>query len=195
MGEKIIDPELRKFFDSLKVKDAKPVTKPSEPKEKTLHKDEPVKVPKKKAEIAHRMFAMQAEVRKSPRFPRSEQKEMPNLQTGRIWNKTDARKDIIGHCRDMEEINAAEYAWLHPYKLILTAFSPLGEGKDPNNPKDKKNLEHKIKDRHFTGFNVYEITDESETTWQVKMAIVKGKHEQFYQHNEKEGVETVSLAI
>ena len=42
MGEKIIDPELRKFFDSLKVKDAKPVTKPSEPKEKTLHKDEPV---------------------------------------------------------------------------------------------------------------------------------------------------------
>lgn len=43
MGEKIIDPELRKFFDSLKAKDAKPVTKPSEPKEKTLHKDEPVK--------------------------------------------------------------------------------------------------------------------------------------------------------
>ena len=47
MGEKIIDPELRKFFDSLKVKDAKPVTKPSEPKkepkEKPLHKDEPVK--------------------------------------------------------------------------------------------------------------------------------------------------------
>lgn len=29
------------------MKDAKPVTKPSEPKEKTLHKDEPVKVPKK----------------------------------------------------------------------------------------------------------------------------------------------------
>jgi len=27
MGEKIIDPELRKFFDSLKVKDAKPVAK------------------------------------------------------------------------------------------------------------------------------------------------------------------------
>ncbi len=44
MGEKIIDPELRKFFDSLKVKDAKPATKPSETKEKTLHKDEPVKV-------------------------------------------------------------------------------------------------------------------------------------------------------
>ncbi len=32
MGEKIIDPVLRKFFDSLKAKDAKPVTKPSEPK-------------------------------------------------------------------------------------------------------------------------------------------------------------------
>lgn len=47
MGEKIIDPVLRNFFDSLKAKDAKPVTKPSEPKEKTLHKDEPVKVPKK----------------------------------------------------------------------------------------------------------------------------------------------------
>ena len=47
MGEKIIDPELRKFFDSLKVKDAKPVTKPVETKEKTLYKDEPVKVPKK----------------------------------------------------------------------------------------------------------------------------------------------------
>jgi hypothetical protein len=31
MGEKIIDPELRKFFDSLKVKDAKPVTKPIHP--------------------------------------------------------------------------------------------------------------------------------------------------------------------
>ncbi len=36
MGEKIIDPELRKFFDSLKVKDAKPVTKPSEPKKQHL---------------------------------------------------------------------------------------------------------------------------------------------------------------
>ncbi len=46
MGEKIIDPVLRKFFDSLKVKDTKPVTKPVETKEKTLHKDEPVKVPK-----------------------------------------------------------------------------------------------------------------------------------------------------
>ena len=46
MGEKIIDPELRKFFDSLKVKDAKPVTKPSETKEKTLHKDEPVRLRK-----------------------------------------------------------------------------------------------------------------------------------------------------
>ena len=32
MEEKIIDPVLRKFFDSLKAKDAKPVTKPSEPK-------------------------------------------------------------------------------------------------------------------------------------------------------------------
>ena len=51
MGEKIIDPELRKFFDSLKVKDAKPVTKPVETKEKTLHKDEPVKVPKKAKEL------------------------------------------------------------------------------------------------------------------------------------------------
>ena len=51
MGEKIIDPVLRKFFDSLKVKDAKPVTKPSETKEKTLHKDEPVKVPKKAKEL------------------------------------------------------------------------------------------------------------------------------------------------
>ena len=51
MGEKIIDPELRTFFDSLKVKDAKPVTKPVETKEKTLHKDEPVKVPKKAKEL------------------------------------------------------------------------------------------------------------------------------------------------
>ena len=32
MGEKIIDPELSKFFDSLKVKDAKPVRKPVETK-------------------------------------------------------------------------------------------------------------------------------------------------------------------
>lgn len=53
MGEKIIDPELRKFFDSLKVKDAKPIVNPSEPKKekapeprKDFHKDEPVRLRK-----------------------------------------------------------------------------------------------------------------------------------------------------
>ena len=79
-----------------------------------------------------------------------------NLVTGRLLRNKTAQEDLLFHSIGMAAIEAAVYAWNHPEKLRFKRFSPLGEGKDINNPKDVKNLKKKKK-RGAIGYNQYEF--------------------------------------
>lgn len=124
------------------------------------------------------IHALRNEAQKSGKFILSEEREMANLQTGRIWNKGEARNLLIKHLRSDEYVTAAIYIWNHPEELRFVRNSPLGEGKDLNLPKDIANIEKK-KARHVTSYNQYQIDINGET-WMVKMEVISDKREQFY---------------
>lgn len=118
------------------------------------------------------------EIRKSSSFPLSEERSMKNLRTGRIWNKGEARNNLINHIYNEEELMAATYAWKHPEQLRFVRNSPLGEVKNLNNPKDAANIAKK-RDRNVTSYNQYEITFNN-AVWSVKMEVKDDRKEQFY---------------
>lgn len=124
------------------------------------------------------------EIRKSSSFPISEERTMINLQTGRIWNKGEARRHLIDHIWSKDELKAAQYAWEHPEQLKYVRNSPLGEGKNPENPKEAANIEKKRK-RGVTSYNQYEIAF-NRKVWTIKMEVMNGKREQFY-HIKRKG--------
>lgn len=108
----------------------------------------------------------------------SEERRLKNVHTGKIWNKGEARKNLINHVINEEELEAAKYAWEHPEQLKYIRNSPLGEVKDLENPKDAANVEKKRK-RGVTSYNQYEIAFNDEV-WTVKMEVINNKREQFY---------------
>lgn len=118
------------------------------------------------------------EISKSSSFPLSEERRLKNVRTGKVWNKGEARKNLINHVLNEEELEAAKYAWEHPEKLEYVRNSPLGEVKDLENPKDAANVEKKRK-RGVTSYNQYEFTFNDEV-WTVKMEVINNKREQFY---------------
>ncbi len=118
------------------------------------------------------------EISKSSSFPLSEERRLKNVHTGKIWNKGEARKNLINHVINEEELEAAKYAWEHPEQLKYIRNSPLGEVKDLENPKDAANVEKKRK-RGVTSYNQYEIAFNDEV-WTVKMEVINNKREQFY---------------
>ena len=124
------------------------------------------------------------EIRKSSSFPISEERTMINLQTGRIWNKGEARRHLIDHTWSEDELKAARYAWEHPEELRFVRESPLGEGKNLDNAKDAANIKKK-RSRGVTLYNEYELKINGET-WAVKMEAINDKREQFY-HIKRKG--------
>ena len=118
------------------------------------------------------------EIRKSSSFPLSEERSMKNLRTGRIWNKGEARNNLINHIYNEEELMAATYAWKHPEQLRFVRNSPLGEVKNLNTPKDAANIAKK-RGRNVTSYNQYEITFNN-AVWSVKMEVKDDRKEQFY---------------
>ena len=107
MGEKIIDPELRKFFDSLKVKDTKSVTKPVETKEKTLHKDEPVK--EQTYESDKEAFkAIRKEYRAEMLARESTSIESDDIYSHRLYYGSTEKKLIMSHAYTLSELGSSE---------------------------------------------------------------------------------------
>jgi len=89
---------------------------------------------------ASKLHEWHKEIRQSSSFPISEERTMINLQTGRIWNKGEARRHLIDHIWSEDELKAAQYAWEHPEELRFVRKSPLGEGKNLDNAKDAANI-------------------------------------------------------
>lgn len=121
----------------------------------------------------------QKQVRNSEHFPVFQTPcEMNNLKTGMLHCSGKARDNLINHCRNVEELEVAEFIWNHPEQLRHIGESPLGEVKDLTNPKHVANLEKK-KTRGVTGYQIYEFEYKNKT-WKVKLETTKHGKEQFY---------------
>jgi hypothetical protein len=63
-------------------------------------------------------------------------------------------------------------------KLQFVRVSPLGEGKDLNNERNRKNIENK-QNRGVTAYNIYEV-ERYGVTWFLKFEVVNDKAETLY---------------
>lgn len=111
-------------------------------------------------------------------------REATNLTTGQLTQTRKAMQRAYGHAFNQEEFAMYDYIVANIDKLVFKSFSPLGEGKDLTNPKDKKNIKNK-RDRGVTGYNAYSIIV-SGIEWQVKTEVYKNKNEAVYHILKKE---------
>lgn len=101
-----------------------------------------------------------------------------NLYTGKLTKSSSAKKEFLNHAETLGALDAAKAAWNNPSSLRRVRVSPLGEGKDMNNPDNVKNIEKKKK-RGITNFNVYRMNHDGRR-WTVKTAQYKKGYETFY---------------
>ena len=120
---------------------------------------------------------LQKEIKASNRFPVSEKQEFLNVKTRYIENKGKARKFFIDHCRNKEELDAAEFIWNNPQCLEFVKYSKLGEVKDMTNEKAQKNIAKKEK-RKVLSYNLYQF-DYNNKKWRVKIEVYENC-ERFY---------------
>lgn len=82
------------------------------------------------------------------------------------------------HCYNKEEVEAAKYIWENPDKMRFIRKSPLGEGKNMEDPYDMKNIQKK-KDRGVKEYMIYEF-DYKGKTYTLKTELHEKGFEQFY---------------
>ena len=116
----------------------------------------------------------------SDNFPTSgsERIAFGNLYTGKLTKSSSAKKEFLNHAETIDALDAAREAWNNPSALKRIRISPLGEGKDMDNPKDAKNIGKKQK-RNITNFNVYQLNYNGRK-WTVKTAQYKRGYETLY---------------
>lgn len=104
--------------------------------------------------------------------------DFSNLATGRMLRSEKTLGKLLWHCRSLEEINAAMYAWEHPESLTFIEPQALGAVKDMSNPVDVANVRNKW--RH--GVREYEIyrLDYNDVSWRVKTQKHKKGFEMLY---------------
>ena len=101
-----------------------------------------------------------------------------HLQTGSYYQTKKSFARAIGHARDIEQAEMYEDIRNHLKDLVFVRHSPLGEGKDLSNPKDKKNVEAKS-DRGVTGYNIYTLVKDNDN-WIITTEVYKTRTETIY---------------
>ncbi len=89
-----------------------------------------------------------------------------------------SRRNLINHCRNEEELKAAEFIWNNPNELKFVEPSKLGEVKDMNKASDAANIAKKEL-RGVISYNLYEF-EHNGKKWKVKLEVLKNGSEQFY---------------
>lgn len=107
----------------------------------------------------------------------AETKEVKSTKMGIMLQSRSVLGRFLDHCRDVVELDAAQYIWKHPDKLQFKKPSPFGEVKT-NSKKDKRNLDKK-KGRGVTDYNLYTFTYKGKT-WKVKTEVHRNGFEQLY---------------
>ena len=96
---------------------------------------------------------------------------LDNLHGDKLLRSNKARKAVINHIRNQEELEAANYAWENPDKLRFKEYEQLGARKNMADQKDRANVEKKEK-RGIVGYNSYEFTYNSKK-WIFGMEVKK----------------------
>ena len=133
---------------------------------------------KKESTESSKLTDLIKETRKSDRFPKFKEIEKETLLSGKIRRNSLSRRNLIGHCRNAVEIDAAEFIWNNPSELKYSGFEETGRGKDMSNAKQRKNVESK-KERGVEKYVVYTF-EYGGKIWRVKLELIKGEYEQFY---------------
>lgn len=103
---------------------------------------------------------------------------VPNLYTSKLLQSKKSLERVLSHTVSEEEIEAIKFIWNNPKKLKRVRISSLGEGKDLQSQKDKKNLANKRK-RGVIQYNVYEFRYEDKVYY-LKLEEHRSGFEQMY---------------
>ena len=130
------------------------------------------------SEESRHLRTLQESLRKSNRMPLAERKYFPNLQTGYLQNKGSARKFLINHCRNEDELFAVEFVWNNPQFLHFEKSEELGAVKDMSTKEAQRNIAKKMS-RGVQSYNLYSFVYRGRT-WHVKMEVYKNMNERLY---------------
>ncbi|MDE6267028.1 MAG: phage head morphogenesis protein [Muribaculaceae bacterium] len=106
------------------------------------------------------------------------------LQTGTYYQTKKTFGRAIGHARDLEQAEMYEAIRMHLDDMVFLRHSPLGEGKDLSNPKDRKNVDVK-RHRGVSGYNKYSLI-QGDDSWIITMEVYKNRSETIYHVLKKE---------
>jgi hypothetical protein len=101
-----------------------------------------------------------------------------NLQTGRYYTSGNALSRGAHHAYCAAELEMFKWVPKNLEKLQFVRVSPLGEGKDSNDERDRKNIEKK-QNRGVTAYNIYEV-ERYGVTWFLKFEVVNHNAETLY---------------
>lgn len=106
------------------------------------------------------------------------QLESSNLQTGRYYTSGNALSRGAHHAYCAAELEMFKWVPKNLEKLQFVRVSPLGEGKDLNDERNRKNIENK-RNRGVTAYNIYEV-ERYGVTWFLKFEVVNHNAETLY---------------
>lgn len=121
---------------------------------------------------------LRKEALNSNRFMRKKNTALDNLMTKNLLRSDKPLERALIHCKNKEEIEMLEYIWNNPDVLQYVRYSILGEGKDINNEKDRRNIEKKRK-RGVVGYCLYQFSYNKKIFFYKTEEHRKG-FEQFY---------------
>lgn len=138
---------------------------------------------KGKDDIAKAAFAKKDEVKRKDLMPKTDMTVCHALETGVLNRTYKVRNRLLKHCHHDYDVDAAVYIWNAPDRLVFETVSPLGEGKDMDNPEHRANIRRK-KERGVVEYVKYSFTYGGKT-FEVKLERCKKGYEQFYSLAEK----------
>lgn len=116
-------------------------------------------------------------------MPKNDMTMCDALETGVLNRTYKVRNRLLKHCHHDYDVNAAVYIWNNPDRMAFEAVSPLGEGKDMDNPEHRANIRRK-KERGVVEYVKYSFTYKGKD-FEVKLERCKKGYEQFYSLAEK----------
>ena len=101
-----------------------------------------------------------------------------NTITGNLRMTNKAKKEILSHTDNTQELDATAYAWNNPSRLRYVGHSRLGQGKDLTDWNDYVNVMKKA-EKGIVGYSRYYF-EYAGSTWLLKAARNMDGYETFY---------------
>lgn len=117
-------------------------------------------------------------------MPKLDKEPCTSVVSGTLNRTNKVRNTFLKHCHHSYDVDAAVHIWNNPSDLKFVRISPLGEGKDMSQQKNRANIEKKLQKLHFLEFRQYEF-DYHGRSFEVKLALCENGYEQFYSLKEK----------